>query len=275
MRTFRFRRWRNVSILLGVCLLAAFAAALLTIALRPTGFYTGWVLFVCILALASYNLFKKLPFLNLGSAAAWLQFHVYVGWFSILLFVLHLGPRFPTKPLGLILAVLYVSVAGSGVVGLFLSRWIPPRLRARGEEVLYERIPAHRRELRQKAEQLAADSVKTTGNSSIADFYAARLKPFFAGPRHFWSHLLHANLTRRRALLDQAQDQQRYMNDQEREIMRNLTVLAQTKDDLDYQRALQGALKFWLFVHIPLTYSLLIFALFHVFVVYTFSGVIR
>ncbi len=53
-----------------------------------------------------------------------------------------------------------------------------------------------------------------------------------------------------------------------------VTALAQAKDDLDYQSALQGALKFWLFVHVPLTYGLLIFAVFHILVVYTFSGVI-
>ncbi len=53
-----------------------------------------------------------------------------------------------------------------------------------------------------------------------------------------------------------------------------LKGLVEAKDDLDYQRALQGALKFWLFVHVPLTYGLLIFAAFHILVVYSFSGVI-
>ncbi len=188
MRTFRARRWRNVAILFAVCLLVAYVALLLTVALRPTGFYSGWVLFGCIVVLAAYNLFKKVPFLPLGASAAWLQFHIYLGWLTILLFAIHLGPHLPTKPLGVVLALLYVGVAGSGVVGLFLSRWIPPRLRARGEEVFYERIPARRRAVQRKVEDLVSASVKVTGSSSIADFYDAPLEAFlrrspeFLGP---------------------------------------------------------------------------------------------
>ena len=275
MRTFRARRWRNLAVLFAVGLLVVFVGTLLSVALRPTGFYSGWVFFGCIVVLAAYNLFKKVPFLNLGSSSAWLQFHIYLGWLTILLFALHLGTRLPSKPLGVILAALYLGVAGSGILGLWLSRSIPPRLRARGEEVLYEQIPAHRRALQRKVEELVAGSVKAADSSSIADFYAWRLKHFFAGPRNFWGHLWYSNLARRQAFLARARDQLRYMNDQEREIMGAVIVLVQAKDDLDHQAALQGALKFWLFVHVPLTYSLLIFSAFHILVVYTFSGVIR
>ena len=74
MRTFRARRWRNLAVLFAVGLLVAFAVALLTVSLRPSGFYTGWVLFGGIVVLAAYNLFKKVPFLNLGSSSGWLQF---------------------------------------------------------------------------------------------------------------------------------------------------------------------------------------------------------
>jgi hypothetical protein len=44
------------------------------------------------------------------------------------------------------------------------------------------------------------------------------------------------------------------------------------KDGLDYHHALQLTLKLWLFVHIPLTYSLLIFSLVHLVLVYAFAG---
>ena len=69
--------------------------------------------------------------------------------------------------------------------------------------MFYDRIPAQRKALQRKVEELVSGSVKVTGSSSISDFYAARLKHFFAGPRNFWGHLLHANLTRRQTLLAQ------------------------------------------------------------------------
>jgi hypothetical protein len=41
---------------------------------------------------------------------------------------------------------------------------------------------------------------------------------------------------------------------------------------LDYHQSLQFTLKIWLFVHLPLTYSLMIFTLLHIVLVLAFSG---
>ncbi len=46
---------------------------------------------------------------------------------------------------------------------------------------------------------------------------------------------------------------------------------ADAKDALDYHHAMQGVLKGWLFVHIPLTYVTLIFIVVHVVIVHTFA----
>jgi hypothetical protein len=272
MRTFRARRWRNLAVLCAACLLVVFAYQTLVVSLRPTNFYTGWALFGLMLVLAAYNLFKKLPFLPLGMSSTWLQFHIYLGWFTVLLFALHLGTRVPQKPLGLILTALYLTVAASGILGLALSRFFAPRLTARGQEVLFERIPARMRRLQGEVEELVLRSVTLTNSSSIADFYSKYLKAFFDGPRHFWRHLLNSELPRR-ALLAEAEHQQHYMNKEEQAILNTLTDQVRTKDDLDYQYALQATLKYWLFVHVPLSYSLLIFSAFHVLLVYAFAGV--
>ena len=47
--------------------------------------------------------------------------------------------------------------------------------------------------------------------------------------------------------------------------------LVRQKDGLDHQYALQSILKWWLFIHIPLTYSLLIATGLHVVLVHGFS----
>ena len=47
--------------------------------LGPSAFTTGYLLLAAVLFLALYNVRKKLPFLPLGSSAAWLQWHMYVG----------------------------------------------------------------------------------------------------------------------------------------------------------------------------------------------------
>ncbi len=242
-----------------------------TAALREGAFLSGWLLLLTVLALALYNVRKKLPVVPIGGSTTWLQFHVYAGWLSIVLFALHVGPRLPDGRLETTLAVLFVLVAGSGVVGLVLSRTLPGRLTGRGEEVIFERIPIFIARLREAAEDVVLRSAQETESTTIADFYAARLEPFFRGPRNYTFHMRESN----RALftlLRAISDVERYLSPKEREFSDELRALVEKKDELDYHFALQGTLKGWLFVHIPLTYGLLILALLHLVLVYACSG---
>jgi peptidoglycan biosynthesis protein MviN/MurJ (putative lipid II flippase) len=58
----------------------------------------------------------------------------------------------------------------------------------------------------------------------------------------------------------------------DREKIEKLAQLVRQKDGLDYHRALQLALRLWLFIHIPLTYGLMVFTVLHVVLVFGFSG---
>src|SRR3954471_14819825 len=59
-------------------------------------FISGWALFAVMVFLTLYNARKKLMFLRLGSSEAWLQFHVYAGYFAVLLFLIHINFHRPT-----------------------------------------------------------------------------------------------------------------------------------------------------------------------------------
>lgn len=155
-----------------------------------------------------------------------------------------------------------------------LSRTIARRLNTQGEEVLFERIPAMRRRLQREVEELVLQTVSTADSTAIPDLYARRLMSFFDGPKHFGLYLLKSQRPREILLADlDALD--RFLNAQEREIVADIADRIRVKDDLDYQYAHQAILKSWLFVHIPLTYSLLIFSLLHAVLVYAFFGGIR
>ncbi len=112
-----------------------------------------------VLFLALYNVRKKLPFLPLGSSATWLQWHLYVGIGSVALFALHAGIRWPTGVLNSTLAAAYLATAGSGFLGLYLTRTIPRQLARVGEEVIYERIPALQMQVRTQAGNAVLESV--------------------------------------------------------------------------------------------------------------------
>jgi len=268
---FAKRRWRNITITITTAIALAVLYQAVDSALYQATFLTGWLLFVAILCLTLYRARKSVTMVPIGSAASWLQFHVYLGVLSVALFALHIGWRVPDGGIEISLAVLYILVAASGVIGLALSRMIPHRLTRRGEEVILERIPIFCAELRSDAEQLVLDSVEATKSSTIKEFYLANLHDFFARPRNLSHHLVASNRPLF-TLLNEMDNLGRYLNAQEGKFHDRLRELVCKKDDLDFHYALQSTLKVWLFVHVPLTYSLLIVAIIHIVLVHAFGG---
>ncbi|PYI89888.1 MAG: hypothetical protein DME26_00035 [Verrucomicrobia bacterium] len=141
----------------------------------------------------------------------------------------------------------------------------------RGGEVIYGLIPTVRRSLKEQAETLALKSVPESQSTTIADFYIRNLRDFFDRPKNLLLHMLEVRRPLN-TLLDDINDLSRFLNAQERALIDQISELVRQKDGLDYQLSLQLALRTWLFVHIPLTYSLLIFSVVHFVLVYAFSG---
>lgn len=265
---------RRVWSLLATAIVGAALMAILLARSRSPGnpaHLSGWLLLSSLVFLAVYNLRKKLTYPPLLRSSTWLQLHVYVGLLSVLLFTVHIGFGIPRGPLEQTLALLYVGVATSGLVGLFLSRVIPRRLSVRGEEVLFERIPTFRRRLAERVEQLVIRSAEESQAVTLTDFHQQRLAGFFAGNRNFFHHLMQSA-----APLHELQHElhalDRYFNEAEQSIASELAELIEAKDGLDYHHAMQSILKGWLFVHIPLTYPLLLFSLVHALLATAFSG---
>ncbi len=246
----------------------------LATSLHHTAVATGLALFATCLALALFNSRKKLPFLPLLRAATWTQFHIYAGWFSVLLFLIHTGFRWPDGRFECLLASVFALVAVSGIFGLILSRTLPARLTQHGENVIYERIPALRTKLQRDVEALVLKSVEETKSCTIADFYAAQLKAYFDRPRSLPHYLTRRDAPLKK-ILGEIRLLERYTNEREHAILAELTECLRAKENLDFQRAGQGLLKYWLFVHIPLTASLLLLGAFHGLYVFYFAGGLR
>jgi hypothetical protein len=271
MISLRHQRWSGLILFLITSALAVWVHAKYAGAMPRLAYLSGWVLFAVMLALTFYNARKKISFLPLLSSETWLQFHIYAGLFTAVLFLVHISYKMPTGWFQGTLAWLYILVMLSGFFGLFSSRGIPKRLTTRGGEVLFERIPGIRRQLQERAEALALQSVEEAKSSTIADFYVRELKQFFDGARNVVAHWFEIR-TPLNVLLNKITDLNRYLNESERATMDEMASLVRQKDGLDYHYALQLVLKLWLFVHIPLTYSLLLWTLAHIVLVFAFSG---
>jgi hypothetical protein len=265
---------RRTGFIAGLIVLSALTFAgwrLLRGALRPDAIYTGLLLLLLVLALALFNARKKLPFLPLMRAATWLQIHIYAGWFCLLVFVLHIRFRVPTGVLEGTLAIVFCLVIFSGVFGLYISRSLPSRMANSGEALIYERIPGYRLRLRRNVEDLVRKAESETGSSTLADFYVQRLRGFFMRTPGATYALLSAE-RRLQALLAEMNALDRYLNAQEKTIAGDIRDWIETKQNLDFQYSAQRMLKFWLFVHIPLTYSLILLGVTHGIVAGLYAG---
>jgi hypothetical protein len=269
MKRFRRQLFFGLFTLIAATVAALWLHAQFSRALPDYPFLTGWILLAAMLVLTFYNARKKLAFLPLGNSETWMQIHIYLGFFTVLLFLIHLDFRPPRGWFESTLASLFALVAGSGVVGLIFSRVLPRRLATRGGEVIYEKIPPLRHALMTEAEKLALGA--GAKSPAIAEFYVRRLAGFFSEPKNFWLHLAESRRPLA-ALLAEIDDLCRTGSDTERAALEKLTAIVRQKDGLDYHRSLQLALRLWLFVHVPLTCGLLIFTALHVALVFGFSG---
>jgi hypothetical protein len=239
--------------------------------LKSSAFTTGYLLLAAIVFLALYNLRKKLPVLPLGSATAWLRWHLYVGIATAGLFAMHAGLSWPTGWLEGTIAAIYLLTFTSGVYGLYLSRSIPPQLSRVGSEVIYEQIPTLRRQIALQANRTVLEGVAGSGATTLADFYAERLYDFLQRPRG-WTYLLRPTSSLRRALMREMQDMRRYFSQQEQPACERLFALLRRKDAIDFHEARQKVLKLWLFAHIALSYALLVVAVVHALLAHAFDG---
>ncbi|MEL6962447.1 MAG: hypothetical protein AAFO01_06795 [Pseudomonadota bacterium] len=270
MTTFGQRRLRNIALTGMMAGLILAIELLYDMSLRDAAFLNGWTLFAGMVLLAIFNLRKKLNILPLMRMSSWLQLHIYTGLICLLLFLLHTSFSLPNGPFEIVLWILYMTMTISGMIGVALSRLLPHRISARGERVIFERIPVMRAQIARDIEKLAMTSVQETRASTIADFYVAELAPYLQRPKHLVLHLIGGNRPERR-LHVAIRELERYLDERGRQILGEIDQLVSAKADLDYQYAMQSTLKSWLFFHLPLNYGLMLFTLVHIVLVYAFA----
>jgi hypothetical protein len=270
MISFRRRRAASSAIALAGLGLLGGVAGVLDMGLHDVAYPSGWLLLGLVVLLAAFNVRKRLSFVPLGSASTWLQLHIYAGLVALGVFGMHVDWRLPNGFVEVALAASFLLVAASGVVGLILTRTIPSRATTRGEALLHERIPQIIARLRGEAEEVVVQASIAGQSRLVANFHRARLAWFFARPRYLMRHFLESDRPLR-LLQDEIRSLERYATPAEVRFLERLSEMVRKKSDLDYHYALQGVLKGWLFVHIPLTSALVLLCVLHIVLVHAFA----
>ncbi len=232
---------------------------------------TGWTLLVSTAGLYLLSARKRLPQSRLGPVSFWLQLHAYTGAFACCVFLMHIG--WPIRGwFEACLAACFAVVSISGIVLGVMSRATPRKLTAIPGDYRLEQIPALQSRISQEAHQTALHSAQLGEGATLAEYYQRQLLPFFQSPRS-WTYRVVPNGIKRRQLLRELDDLQRYLAESGSESRRQLMHMVQSKDDLDYHLALQSRLRLLFALHVALTWTLALMIGVHVALVYRFQGV--
>jgi hypothetical protein len=232
--------------------------------------FTGCVLLMATLSLYLLTLRKRIMSRGLGAVSVWLQLHSYAGVFASIVFLMHIN--WPVRgPFELCLAGCFCFVAVTGIALGIVSRVTPAKLAALKQDFALEQIPRLQYAVAIDAHHLALQSTQLGEGATLSEYYQSRLLPYFQTQRGFFYRLLPTG-TKRRQLLRELEDLDRYLATEGVKQRRRLSAMVQSKDDLDYHSAMQIRLRWLYATHMALTWSLLILIGVHVVLVLRFSG---
>ena len=266
----RTRRTLSLTLTLLAVGLTATAVQAVRDRLGDTATTTGWTLLTATAGLYLLSLRKQLSHARWGYVASWLQVHVYLGTFASIVFLMHVG--WPVRGwFEIALASCFAIVAASGIGLGLLSRQTPRKLAALAIDHRPEAIPSLRAHIAREAHAVALGSATLGEGATLAEYYQRRLLPFFQAPRSWMYHWLPSGIERRR-LLRELDDLERYLAEAGSARRAQLAVMVVSKDDLDYQYALQTRLRMCYALHMALTWALALMVGVHVVLVYRFQG---
>jgi len=247
--------------------------------LRDPRYLDGWLLVVGMSVQLYFHIAVKRASLSPKSAVRWQKIHIFIGYLLTSVFLSHCDFSLPDTGLEWALWACFVLVALSGVLGTYLA-WSLQTKRAIDESIGYDRIPTRRAELVQEVHALV---VKTDPpaiaialpapphNVWIMDLYATHLRGFLGGQKNFIAHVIGSRRPLKQ-LIDEIDNLSSYVDEQSQAKLAAIKNLVVEKDRLDFASVYLGLARAWLFVHVPVTYSLIVLTVLHVVVVYAFSA---
>ncbi|MDA1049621.1 MAG: hypothetical protein O3C40_03955 [Planctomycetota bacterium] len=211
---------------------------------------------------------KKLPRQPLGTARFWLKAHIWLGLLSVPLIVFHAGFRWGGL-LEQVLLFVFAVVIVSGLAGVVFQQYLPRVMKeSTSREAMFEQLPHVCAALRATADQQVVATCGSLFPSTddspleqeiLREFYVESVRPFLAAKIDQRAPLL--NVSRAAAIFSHMQ---RAAPASSRDTLTSLAAICDERRELARQARLHKWLHYWLFVHVPLSMSLLVLALAHI-----------
>ena len=247
-----------------------------TIGGTPVGLAFGTIAFAIFIFGVLLSLRKKLVLWRIGSVQSWLRAHIWLTLLTVPLVLFHSGFRLG-GPSTILLMALYAVVMVSGIYGLILQHRIPRLMQERfPNEVVYEQIPHLRSQLFRAAQTMAA-SLKSSSRVTVSAGPASAVDPESEAAlvtllEEQVMPYLKVKRAGRRGLDDSsyAEDTFRFVRlkvaEPYRERVGEIQGWCEERRMLDGQLRLHHWLHAWLFLHVPVSFLLLLLTAWHGFV---------
>lgn len=248
-------------------------------ALRDARYLDGWMLAGGMLIQVYYHVRRQTGGFAPKSAMAWRQFHIFIGYLIFALFISHTDYGLPNTIFEWALWSCFILITLSGIFGTYLA-WVVPEKLGANDRTSLERIPIMRAEIGKKIHALATTADKgqlelalpiSPYEDWIHDLYKNHLRTFLQGSRNRIAHLFGAQRHLKK-IISEIDDLERYVDKSGRDKLFEMKALVLDKDRLDFAHVHLSLNKLWLFIHVPLTYTITILAVLHVLVVYAYSS---
>lgn len=226
--------------------------------------------FLCFL-LAFFGIRKRWYRSTFGTVEQWMQSHIYLGILVLVILVFHAGGRFHDK-VAVTTLILVAIVVSSGVLGAILYVTVPRLLTEVESNLTVAEISE---QLNQLGKQMAR--IASGRSSPFQRIYEQLIREFAPGWLAGW-RLLFARMRKVKSPVagDWANLLSLVQKD-EQEALRQMLVNSRQRKELlirlIYQQRYKNILEFWLYIHVPFTILLLLFAIIHVAAVFYYGRI--
>jgi hypothetical protein len=245
--------------------------------LRDPRYLDGWLLTAGMAAQVFFHIASKR--LSLKARQRWRSAHIAIGCILIAAFLSHSHFSLPDTGIAWALWLGFVLITLSGLGGTYLS-WSLAARRGIDDDAFSGDMSARRIEIAGNARAIIAalDGEARTEilpelphGAWIRDLYGKNLRDFIEGDQVSAIPRI-GSLQRLRRMTNEIDALSPYVDEPHQEVLRVLRSMVVEKDRLDRARLLVWMRSAWLFVHVPLTYGLIVLVTLHILIVYSFSS---
>jgi hypothetical protein len=246
------------------------------------GLTLGVAGYALMLIAALLGLRKKFPTRRIGRASTWMKAHLWLGFLSLPLILLHSGFA-ANGSLSVWLMILLMITIATGLTGAAIQHYLPKLMtKLVPLETIYEEIPRVRSQLQREADELMASlpgaetsdfawNARPARSGRIAEaeiepevvehlreVYAGTIRPFLSDPDIVKNH---CSDRERSALLFTSL--RAYAPEPVHRIVAGLEHICEEERQLNRQRQIYRWLHGWLLVHVPLSLALILLGAVH------------